>query len=242
MTAAALALIIVALMLGAIVQSVTGFGYALVAMPLLALCIDYQTALAMVAVSNVLVCIMTLRNQKLKIEIGEGWRLFISMLIGMPIGVFLVTYFDQQLMLRGLGFIMVGVVVCDYLRYRGWIGQLPQWAAYPLGFLSGFLAGSFNTGGPPAVVFAYSQPWTKLQILSTLQVCFLATTSTRVPMLWMNGLLTEQVGFLLVVTVVPLIIALLIGGWIFRRVPQAQLVFVVRVFLVVMGFKYLLFP
>jgi uncharacterized membrane protein YfcA len=97
-------------------------------------------------------------------------------------------------------------------------------------------------GGPPAVAFTYSQPWSKEQIVALLQVVFGLSAVLLLLLLGSAGLLASPLLVTGLWSVAPLAVAILLGQKCFARVPQPALRTATFVFLGAMGTKYLLFP
>ena len=84
------------MLFAAFVQSVGGFGFALMAVPLAALAIDLQTAVITVSLGSLFnVCILFWRT-RLDVDRGLAKRFTVPALFGMPIGVAVLTLVDQR--------------------------------------------------------------------------------------------------------------------------------------------------
>ena len=119
---------------------------------------------------------------------------------------------------------------------------MPAWMGWPCGFVGGFFGGAFNTGGPPMVAFCYSQPWTKQQIVATLQVAFLVATSFRVALMTFTGYFDQRILVLTFSTVIPVAIGIFFGGQLLVRIPLKWLRLLVFGVVIFLGVQYLLFP
>jgi uncharacterized membrane protein YfcA len=112
----------------------------------------------------------------------------------------------------------------------------------PVGLISGGLSGAFSMGGPPVVAFTYSQPWKKEQIVAVLQVVFGVSALLRLVCLGSAGLMSGPLVLAGLWSIVPLVVAILLGQKCFSRIPQAVLKEITFVFLGAMGLKYLFCP
>ncbi|MGE0758534.1 MAG: sulfite exporter TauE/SafE family protein, partial [Pirellulaceae bacterium] len=72
-------------------RSTFGFGEALVAMPLLALLLDVKTATVLVAINSVANSLVILGTGHEATDWRSGWRLLVASVVGIPVGVFLLT-------------------------------------------------------------------------------------------------------------------------------------------------------
>ena len=102
-------------------------------------------------------------------------QLVVPTVIGIPIGVFLLSQVDSVLVTRSLGVILIIYGAYNLLGHVMPPLRNPAWA-YVAGFSSGLLSGAFNTGGPPVIVFANARGWTADQFRGNLQTYFLLTS------------------------------------------------------------------
>lgn len=142
----------------AFVQGVSGFGFALVAMPILSGLTSIQTAAPLVALTtltnNLILCIYYRQSFDRKVVTN----LLIGSVLGIPIGFLALDYVPTASMLIGLGVIIVIYSVYALISPVVPVLKSKLWA-YGAGFLSGILLGSFNLPGPPIILYGSSQRW-----------------------------------------------------------------------------------
>ena len=102
-----LVLVGVVLFFSAFTQSVSGFGVALVAMALLPLLIDVQSATALVALVVIVVDVGVLARYYKSLRFGDVWLLLLPSFVGVPLGIFLLRYIEESVILMFLGFVLV---------------------------------------------------------------------------------------------------------------------------------------
>ncbi|MGY1812504.1 sulfite exporter TauE/SafE family protein [Blastococcus sp. SYSU D00820] len=152
-------------------QAVTGFGLALVAVPLLALVLDPVPAVvASTMVGTVLTGYATVRERR-HVEGRLVARYTAAALLGMPAGLALLGGLDE----RALGTVitagMLLVVVLLALDVRLPAGRGTQYGA---GLLSGALLTSTGMNGPPVVLSLSALGLPPPRARGTLQAAFLA--------------------------------------------------------------------
>lgn len=141
--------LIVAVFVASLVQINVGFGFALLSVPLMSLGLRTQDAV-------VISTFLGLLASGLQAWQGRGvarWdlvrRLTAASIIGIPVGLIVFKQLDPNLLKALLG---VGVLIATYLLVRGvdLIHRGPglEWS---VGLLSGALASSLSTNGPPLV-------------------------------------------------------------------------------------------
>lgn len=231
------------LAVGAFVQSVAGFGMALVATAALPLVMPLRDAISLVTMFNLFVCVIALWMNRA----GFSWRhalpLVISMCVGIPIGFYFLNTASPGLIVRVLGAVLITIALSDlWLSRNHHHFQLPKILAWPLGITGGVVGGAFNTGGPPIVAFVYSQDWTKTTTVAVLQIVFFCGGLTRSAMMGTAGHFNQGLFVTLAWTLIPGTIAIVIGKRVLEHIPKKGLRIVVFSFVLVMGVLYLLRP
>ena len=234
--------ILTVLAFAGLMQGLTGFGFGIVAMALLPLWMDFKLAAATVAAINVPVCWGTLWLNRKHFVWRDSAGLIAGVVVGVPIGVSMLSWGKSETLLRCLGGVMCFFAVLDPLLQRFRLGPIPHWYALPLGFLSGVFGGAFNIGGPPAVAYVYSQPWTKPQIIVALQAMFSVSAILRVGLMGNAGLLGSNVTVILGGSLIPVLCGIWLGGLLLNRMPQTHLKAAVFLMVFVMGVRYLIWP
>lgn len=233
---------IVVLTFAGLMQGLTGFGFGIVAMALLPLWMEFKLAASTVAAINLPVCFWTLWSNRQHFQWRDAAGLIAGVVIGAPVGVMLLSWGRSDVLVRCLGGVMCVFAVIDPLLTRLKLGPIPRWCAVPLGTLSGIFGGAFNIGGPPAVAYVYSQPWTKQQVIAVLQAMFSVSAIVRVTLQAQAGLLTREVWQVFAMSLIPVLCGIWGGGRLLDRATHGQLKTGVLAFVFLMGLKYLIWP
>ena len=226
--------------LAGFVHGMTGFGFGLTAMPLLPLLMNLKDAVPLVVVLTLVASGVKWLTVRDHFSWRQGLGLVLGSCVGIPFGIYALVRLDETVLRHILGVVMLLVAVHDFVTFRKGGFRIPRALGFPLGVASGGLAGAFNMGGPPAIAFVYSQPWSREQIASVLQVVFLVGTVLRLLLFGSTGLLDGSVLKLAAWAVLPMVLALLAGSACASRIPLERLKKGVSLFLGLMGVKYLL--
>jgi len=266
MTPTDYALVALVLAAAAFVQSASGFGFALVAVAILPQIIGLESAISLIAAFNLLVSLSTLWLNRGDFSWARTWPLAVAICATLPVGFWFLKNADGSILIRLLGVILIVVATMD-LRLAAvnfWrskipvqqrerppivendlavstteIQTLPKWSVWPLGLIGGLLGGAFNVSGPPAVAYAYSQPWTKLQIVAVLQTVFLIAGLFRNGLMVVAGDYNAQLFRWILCSIPAALVAIWIGKKLLDRLPKNLLKLLVFTFILVMGIKYL---
>lgn len=243
-----ISLLLTALVMGAagLVQGATGFGFAIVAMALLPLPFvlrDFEVAFPLVALNGLVIPVLIMGRHRKSFDWHKAAPLVLGGVFGTVTGFCLMHGLSGRLIfLRIFGATLLVTALFDIWLARVVRTRLPTWMAVPCGFVGGFFGGAFNIGGPPFVVYAYSQPWTKSEIVSTLQVSFLCSTGLRLLLMGKGGYFDQRVVLLTLFAVIPTAIGITIGTHLLHRANLNRLKTFVFALVALLGFKYLLFP
>ncbi|XXJ19772.1 sulfite exporter TauE/SafE family protein [Desulfovibrio caledoniensis] len=176
----------------AFLQGLTGFGFGLIALPLLGFFLDIKTSVPLMILLAVIISIyLSLRLRK-SIDLKNAFTLLAASLAGIPLGV----YALKQIPTRGLS-LCVGVIMVVFTSYQFLARPEPRSFGKRLtvlaGFCSGVLGGSLGVGGPPVIVYTALQPWTKDRAKATL-ACFFALSGVAVIATQaVSGMITDEV-------------------------------------------------
>lgn len=233
---------VIALTLAGFIQGALGFGFGITAMALLPLVLPVQQASPLVVLFTLPLVMLTFIMHRRHFQWRDSWLLVVGTCIGIPIGVYLLTAFPGTTLLRLLGGVLFVFSLYELLgRYSTRCRfAFPLWSAALVGFVSGITSGAFNAGGPPLVAYSYAQSWSKERIVALLQAVFLVGAILRMASMLQSGLFTPTVLLLGIWGALPVLIALLLGTALLRRIATENLRQVVFVFIGLIALKYLI--
>jgi len=155
----------------AFLQYTSGFGFALVAMPLCTLLFGVRTAAPLVALAGITVQVINVVRFRRDINRREFLRLAASSALGVPIGVWGLSALDADLVKTALGILLISYGLYNLVKPHALPLIGDAWV-YPVGFVAGCLGGAFNTSGPPVAVYGSLKGWQRDEFRSTLQTFF----------------------------------------------------------------------
>lgn len=204
-------LFLVVVLLGALVQTVTGFAMGLIIMAGVALfgIVDIAFGAAVVSFISLVNTAVALRKGYLHID----RRMVLTMLVGLlpAIGLGLVllsylsaNYYEMLKLILGLVVIFAGAaMMISPAPFR----QRSSGLAFgTVGLAGGLLGGLFSAGGPPLAYFAYRQPFSIDVIRFSLLAVFAVSTIARLLMIGVTGQITVQI-LQMSLLAIPLVIA-----------------------------------
>ncbi len=168
-------LILLVFFVAAFVRSAFGFGDALIAMPLLAIFLDLKTVTPLVALAATTTGTIILIQNRRHIRFGETWRLIVSSIAGIPIGLFLLKGSYENTLKAILAVIII--IFAAYNLYHPRLMSIRnEKYAFGFGLLAGILGDAYNTNGPPVVIYGAMRHWEPSGFRATLQSYFVPTS------------------------------------------------------------------
>ena len=177
-----IAVIIVIAALAAFVQGYAGFGFGIVCMAVLSFLIgDLERVAALIMILAMAIMLAFLLGSRSRHPIR--WKhvalIVPGMFIGTPLGLKFIEAFGNMPVAELCLGIMLAAFAAQGLVLPRLTYKLPAGLGPPTGAGGGFLSGAFSTGGPPLVLYLYSQTHDPRQMKSTVKACLLALTILR---------------------------------------------------------------
>jgi uncharacterized membrane protein YfcA len=167
------------------------------------------------------------------------WRLALTSLIGIPLGIFALSQINETIIR-----LILGIVVSGYAGYSLIAPAIPRlkqtiWA-YGMGLISGVLAGAYNTGGPPLIIYASGQDWETAEFKGNLQSLALFNSMMVIANHALRGNFTGPVWQHYLIALPVIVIGLLAGFSLDRWVNPARFRLIVLLLLIVVGGRLIL--
>ena len=224
---------------GIVTQSMIGFGVALICMPLLIRVLDPVAAASFVALFTLPMQLLITWRYRHALNIRPFWRVLVGTLIGIPIGIFLLSELDQRIVLSVLGIFLIAYSLYSLLNLRLPRIHRPVWG-FGFGFTSGVLGGAYNTAGPPLVIYGTALGWESEQFKANMQVLFIAGNIVAIFIHIVAGHVNRLVIENLIVALPIVVIGTGIGFWLSKRINEAVFRKLVLIGLLVIGVRLLL--
>jgi uncharacterized protein len=181
--------VLVIVFVAALIRSAFGFGEALIAVPLLAFCIPLKEAAPLAVLVSITIASIVVVQDWRKIHLRSAGWLVLSTLIGIPLGLLLLTSSHQRIVKAALAVIIMAFSVYSL------IGRAPMelrrdsraWL-FVCGFCAGVLGGAYGMNGPPLVIYGSMRRWSAQHFRATLQGYFLPASVIGVVGYWLAGL------------------------------------------------------
>lgn len=144
-------------LLSGIVHGYTGFGGALLMVPLLSFFMTPAHAIASTMIGAVIGQVSIARQVMPRANWEECRPFLAALIVGLPAGTYLLVVSDTDVIRRVVG---ASTLAAAALFATGWAykGRRTAVASFVFGMVSGLLGGATGQGGPPAVAYFIASP------------------------------------------------------------------------------------
>ena len=224
--------------LGALIFGITGFGSALVTIPLASHFVPLKFALALFALVD-LACALSVGLENPRNAVASEFKRLVPMILaGTVLGATLLVNLPRQ-----TGMLLLGLFVLCYSIYsfyslirrqsqktisRGW-----AWLA---GLAGGVSSTVFGAGGPPYVIYLSQRGLSKEQFRATLGLTIISSISLRIVAFFLTGLLLDAHVWMSALAAVPAaLLAIYLSKKMYLKISREILMHAVALLLLASG-------
>ena len=224
--------VIVIVFVAAVAQATTGFGYALIAVPLLTLATDPRTAVVGAAISSMLLTVvLAVRERRFVRWSVTGWLLAASML-GLPFGLLILRHLPDRWLTAVIALTSLAGTLVVWRRVRLDPGRVTVGA---VGVLTGVLSTATGTNGPPLVAAFQAMGYDANTLRATISAVFTGTGFFGLIGFFVTGEVTASAAAVGLVGIPATALGWLVGDRVFARLNDELFRKVVLVGLVVIS-------
>lgn len=233
------ALVAVIALIAGVVRGFSGFGSALMVVPVMAAVFDPRVAVPAATAIHLLTSIQLLPEAVRDCEWGRVIPLSVAGCIAIPVGAWFLVTQDPDLLRR---IIAILIIVFAVVMLRGWryAGRTRGWAMAAVGAVGGLITGAATIGGPPVVMFLMAGPYKAAENRAAIILYFVFVQSVAMVMYWVGGLLVWEVVGVSLLVLPTLMIGTYIGQRLFRGASEEGFRRFALGFLLVIGVATLL--
>jgi uncharacterized membrane protein YfcA len=222
------------ILLASFITSAFGFGFGLIVMPFLLFLFDVQTATPLAAGAGTILALFITIKLRRHIRLKSMWRLLISGLVGLPVGLAILVWVHNDILVTVLGGIIIISSVFQLTSPKTIILRYDRFSFF-FGFFAGVLGVSYNIPAPPLIIYATLRKWNQEAFKATLQGLFivlgiLVNISHLSAGLWKIPLLK-----LLAVCIPFVVVGVIAGFWVSRFIKQEDFERYIHFVLIALG-------
>ena len=216
----------------ATVQSVTGFGFSLTLVPLLAVAWEPKAAVPVSLLLGLATNFALLSQVQGQVTMRRLPGLYLGLIIGIPLGVLFLERVDADTLQITVGVVVFAATVLLYLQPSIDAGHDSFGLRFGAGAMGGALTSATSMGGPPVVLYLLGRETEIDRYRATLLAYFLPSGVLAVTAFIIVGRIDSDVLIITAAGVPAVVAGILTGGWLrthlnperFRRIVLGVLI------------------
>jgi uncharacterized membrane protein YfcA len=221
--------------LGALLYGLTGFGSALITVPLATHFFPLQFVIATYSVVDLTGALRVGLENPRHVVRSEVVRIVPLILLGVVLGTTALVNLPRGATTLGLGIFIAAYAVYALVRPGGESSVSQRWA-YVAGITGGITGTLFGAGGPPYAIYLSHRPLDKAQYRATLTMTSVFSIGLRMLAFLVTGLLFDSRVWLAAVIAIPAAFAgITVASRVFHRISREALMRVVALTLLAVG-------
>jgi uncharacterized membrane protein YfcA len=231
-----------ALICGGFIKGALGVGTPLLTVPMMALALPPQTAIAIMAVPVVVANVWQFAQAERSLAVVERfWPTLIAILIGTGVGVKILSVIDDDSLLILVGSAVIAFAILQGSSYRLYLADS---VVKPVGILFGGLAGVIggvsSFFGPMLIVYLISiRGLSKVQFVNTISFLYVCAVMPWAITLYFFDILDRQTLIFSVIAVLPVTLGQWFGQSVRDYISEAKFKYLIVCTLVISGISML---
>jgi len=204
-----------------LVRSTLGFGEALIAVPFFLLFLPVDVAVPLAVMLSIVIALVVVIQDHKKIHFHSAKWLIFYAILGLPLGILILTYANETIVKTGLGLLIILYSLYSlYFSKNKALKEDNKFWLFVCGFLSGVFGGAYGLNGPPLVVYGNLRQWSAKHFRATLQAYFLPVSLLSVAGYYAKGLITTEVNIYFLYSLITTIPAIFLGRYLNHKLKD----------------------
>ncbi len=217
-----------------VVRGFTGFGLALVAVPLIQFFMPVTDTAVFIAMINLIFSVLYYRRSRELVKGQPLGRMALWTGIGVAAGTVVLKFVNPAYIQLVWGLLIIFIVVA-LTRGIGFTFRSDASAMTMSGLFGGILAGATGITGPPVAIILSALKTPKEKFNATISVFILFAVSYALVFYLISGLVSGETALLALCSVPALVAGLRTGDILVSRISQKTFTNVVYIVLIIMG-------
>ena len=210
----------VAVFFSSLIQTVTGFGFSLLAVPIMSMAVPTELAVVIAATLSTFTSGGQAWSERQHGDRPTIKRLLLAAFVGAPFGLVILDVATSQQLKLGLAAVIVIFLI---INLRGFKLEKPSTPIdLAAGFVAGVLGTSLSTNGPPLVMALHARHFPPHVFRGTIAAVLFGIGLLSVALFAVSGHFTMEVAWSLLVAGPSLVIGFLIGHRVRGRIDPAR--------------------
>ncbi len=213
-----LVFVAVAVLLASAIQTMTGFGFSLFAVPVMSIAIPTEAAVVLAATLSTCTSGGQAWSERHHRDGPTVLRLVAAAVVGMPLGLLVLTVASSQQLKIGLAVVIAMFLVINLRGVR--LDRASVKVDLSAGFVAGILSTSLSTNGPPLVMALHARHLLPPVFRGTISAVLVIIGAISLALFAVTGHFTTEIGIALLVVAPALVVGFAIGHRLRRGIDQ----------------------
>lgn len=208
--------------ISSLVHGTVGFGFPMLATPLLAMVTDMKTAILYIAIPTLLINLISIYSEGDFLQaLKRFFPLAIIGMIGSAIGTQILIYSNSEIfkLLLALS-IFLYLFLQKFKIQMSWVQERKKLSMVVFGLVAGIIGGLTNVMASILIIYSLESKHTKKEIIQSTNLCFLFGKIIQIILFAIHGSFSEDLLITSVSSLIIVIISMFIGLKIKNKIPQ----------------------
>jgi uncharacterized membrane protein YfcA len=199
----------IAVFFAAMIQTITGFGFSLLAVPIMSMAVPTDMAVVIAATLSTFTSGGQAWSERHHGDRPTSLRLLVSAIVGAPFGLLILIVATSQQLKIGLAVVIIAFLV---INLRGFKLEKPSTMVdLTAGFVAGLLSTSLSTNGPPLVMAVHARHFPPPVFRGTIAAVLVGIGAFSLVLFGASGHFTLDILWALLIAAPALVIGFFLG-------------------------------
>ena len=216
-----------------LVHGSIGFGFPMIATPLLAMVTDMKTAILYIAIPTLLINLISIYSEGNFLQaVKKFYPLALIGMIGSAIGTQILIYSSSELFKLLLAFsIFLYLFIQKFKIQMHWIREKKIISMVVFGLFAGIIGGLTNVMASILIIYSLESKHTKKEVIQSTNLCFLFGKVIQIVLFTLHGSFNQELLTISFSSLVVVLFAMFIGLRVKDKIPQESYKKVVKIVL-----------
>ena len=216
-----------------LVHGSIGFGFPMIATPLLAMVTDMKTAILYIAIPTLLINLISIFSEGNFLQaVKRFYPLALIGMIGSAIGTQILIYSSSELFKLLLAFsIFLYLFIQKFKIQMHWIREKKIISMVVFGLFAGIIGGLTNVMASILIIYSLESKHTKKEVIQSTNLCFLFGKVIQIVLFTLHGSFNQELLTISFNSLVVVAVAMFIGLKVKDKIPQESYKKVVKIVL-----------
>ena len=223
--------------ISSLVHGSIGFGFPMIATPLLAMVTDMKTAILYIAIPTLLINLISIYNEGNFFQaVKRFYPLALMGMIGSAIGTQILIYSSTEFfkLLLALS-IFLYLFIQKFKIQMHWIEKKKRLSIVVFGLIAGIIGGLTNVMASILIIYSLESKHTKKEIIQATNICFLFGKVIQIVLFTIHGSFNQELLMISFSSLIVVAIAMFVGLKVKNKIPQEVYKKVIKVVLFIIA-------